>query len=1116
MAQSVKTSDANAPEETVVKQQDLLEALQRSKAEWETTFDAMSDWVSLLDVQTRTVVRTNRAGEAIVGLPLREIVGQHCCQLVHGTPEPIPDCPLTKMLQTHRRESVETRLPDGRWVVVTVDPVMDAEGNLVSTVHATRDITERKRAEEQIQYQATLLQQASDAIVATDTEYNILSWNRAAEALYGWRADEVLGRPMGEVARPEYPFVPRETVIKEFLEKGIWRGQVVHRRRDDAAMHILSTVSQIKDSAGNLVGAVAVNRDITERVQAEESLRESEEALRRHADRLRTLHEIDQAILEARSPEAIAEAALHHLRMLIPCSRASATTYDLSAQEPEATVLAVDSDHRLLLNAGKTFQPDPEMVAGLRNGVEIRVPDTRKISDPVSADRLVIEEGIRSFLNVPLIARGELIGSLTLGSEEPDAFGEEEIEIAREVAGPLAIALQQARLYEEARRHAGRMASVVRVGQALGTTLDIAKLYEIAYEQIGNLLDSPGFGLFTYDATAQLLHPMIVLGDGKPLDVSSLGPIMLEPETGPQSRAIVSQKPVIIPDIQAERDRIKTYKDLQTESRKPARSVLVVPLVIDEQVIGTVQLQSYQTDLYTEEDAQLLSGIANQLALALQNARLYEEARCKAEESAALLATAQAIASLDLDTVLNTIAAQVKALFQADGSRIHLVEPDGEALRCVVALHQRAERALACKLKLGEGMTGRVALRGEAEIVHQTLVDPGAIQMPGTPVEPESVALAPLKIRGQVMGVLTVTRLGEDRPFAPGDLAFLTAFANQATLSIRNARLYEEVQRHAEELEQRVAERTAELQEHVAYIEELNRALANLLEDVQAANRQAERMARQLAETNVELESFAYSVSHDLRAPLRAMQGFAEALLEDYGDRLDEVGQDYANRIVRATQRMDELIEDLLAYSWLGRVDVRLRTVSLGAVVAEALVPLETEIAQAEAVVVVEEPLPAVLAHHSTLVQVVTNLLTNAIKFVEPGVQPHVRIWAAMSRGAGEPGETGRPGAEEMGRPGDREQLSVPESEIQNLNWIRLWVEDNGIGIAPEHRERVFRVFERLHGIETYPGTGIGLAIVRKGVERMGGRVGIESEIGQGSRFWVELRGGRRSLVRGA
>jgi len=586
MAQSVKTSDANAPEETVVKQQDLLEALQRSKAEWETTFDAMSDWVSLLDVQTRTVVRTNRAGEAIVGLPLREIVGQHCCQLVHGTPEPIPDCPLTKMLQTHRRESVETRLPDGRWVVVTVDPVMDAEGNLVSTVHATRDITERKRAEEQIQYQATLLQQASDAIVATDTEYNILSWNRAAEALYGWRADEVLGRPMGEVARPEYPFVPRETVIKEFLEKGIWRGQVVHRRRDDAAMHILSTVSQIKDSAGNLVGAVAVNRDITERVQAEESLRESEEkfrlafhtspdsvninrvedglyvdinegftaitgytredvvgktsleiniwddpqdrerlvaglrkdgfvnnlearfrmkdgrvvsglmsasmmtiggvphilsvtrdieelkqaeeALRRHADRLRTLHEIDQAILEARSPEAIAEAALHHLRMLIPCSRASATTYDLSAQEPEATVLAVDSDHRLLLNAGKTFQPDPEMVAGLRNGVEIRVPDTRKISDPVSADRLVIEEGIRSFLNVPLIARGELIGSLTLGSEEPDAFGEEEIEIAREVAGPLAIALQQARLYEEARRHAGRMASVVRVGQALG------------------------------------------------------------------------------------------------------------------------------------------------------------------------------------------------------------------------------------------------------------------------------------------------------------------------------------------------------------------------------------------------------------------------------------------------------------------------------------------------------------------------------------------------------------------------------------------------------------------------------------------------------------------------
>ncbi len=110
------------------------------------------------------------------------------------------------------------------------------------------------------------------------------------------------------------------------------------------------------------------------------------------------------------------------------------------------------------------------------------------------------------------------------------------------------------------------------------------------------------------------------------------------------------------------------------------------------------------------------------------------------------------------------------------------------------------------------------------------------------------------------------------------------------------------------------------------------------------------------------------------------------------------------------------------------------------------------------------------MGHHSTLVQVIDNLLANARKFVRPGEQPRIVV--------------------EAERRGD---------------WVRLWVEDHGIGIAPEHQERIFRVFERLHGIETYPGTGIGLAIVKKGVERMGGRAGVESAPDSGSRFWIEL-----------
>lgn len=240
--------------------------------------------------------------------------------------------------------------------------------------------------------------------------------------------------------------------------------------------------------------------------------------------------------------------------------------------------------------------------------------------------------------------------------------------------------------------------------------------------------------------------------------------------------------------------------------------------------------------------------------------------------------------------------------------------------------------------------------------------------------------------------------------------------------------------------------------------------------------RRVSRRTRQLAEMNQEMEAFAYSVSHDLRAPLRAMQGFAQALQEDFADQLDPLAQQYCRRIVAAAARMDTLILDLLAYSHISRAHLQLQPLSLAAALQEALSMLEVEIRESQAQVVIKTPLPWVRAHPATLGQVVSNLLSNAIKFVEPGVRPQVEVWA-------EPQEEG----------------------IKKRRWVRLWVADNGIGIDPAHQERIFRVFERLHGIEAYPGTGIGLAIVKKGIERMGGRVGVESRLEAGSRFWVEL-----------
>ena len=258
--------------------------------------------------------------------------------------------------------------------------------------------------------------------------------------------------------------------------------------------------------------------------------------------------------------------------------------------------------------------------------------------------------------------------------------------------------------------------------------------------------------------------------------------------------------------------------------------------------------------------------------------------------------------------------------------------------------------------------------------------------------------------------------------------------ATQLSVAIRQARLQENLRRHAETLEQRVEERTQELRER-----------------------------------NTELESFAYTVSHDLRSPLRTMQTFASVLLDDFAGDFPPEARQYTERIAAAAARMDELISDLLEYARVTRTAVELGPVALAHVVSEVLEQIAGFVAERDAEVVVE-PLPSVLGHHRTLLQVLGNLLSNAIKFVADGVRPKVVVRAEAR--------------------GDR---------------VRLWVEDNGIGIAPEYHERVFQVFERLHGGAAYAGTGIGLAIVHKSVRRMNGALGLESRPGEGSRFWLEL-----------
>ena len=275
-----------------------------------------------------------------------------------------------------------------------------------------------------------------------------------------------------------------------------------------------------------------------------------------------------------------------------------------------------------------------------------------------------------------------------------------------------------------------------------------------------------------------------------------------------------------------------------------------------------------------------------------------------------------------------------------------------------------------------------------------------------------------------------------ERPFRPGTLVSTIEVALRARRRQYQIRdLLDERARHLEQLERRVQERTADLRE-----------------------------------LNIHLESLVYTVAHDLRTPLRGIQGYSKLLLDDCGPSLNEMGKRHLARIEAAAERMDNLVIDLMAYGRIARAEIQLTSVNMEEAWKAAVSQCETLIETRRANIKSVPPYPQVHAHLPTLSQVLANLLNNALRFVPRNVSPEVSFW----------------------------------SEDTGNGHVRVSVKDNGIGIAPEHHERIFRLFERVETLNE-PGTGVGLSIVRKGVERMRGRVGLDSAPGQGSRFWIEL-----------
>jgi signal transduction histidine kinase len=280
---------------------------------------------------------------------------------------------------------------------------------------------------------------------------------------------------------------------------------------------------------------------------------------------------------------------------------------------------------------------------------------------------------------------------------------------------------------------------------------------------------------------------------------------------------------------------------------------------------------------------------------------------------------------------------------------------------------------------------------------------------------------------------------------------------------------------------------------------QLHKAKEELGEHAQLLEARVQERTARLRETISELETFSYTIAHDLRAPARGMAGYCEVLLEDFADNLSPAARSVVQKIARASSRMEMLTRDLLEFSRISTEEIVLAPVEIGSLIEELAALRLPEVRKA---ITVHTPLHPVRAHPGLLQHVFSNLIDNAVKFVHPATPPRITIFTELVS-HGSPNTRSRPLFFSSTEQPSAE--APPVLEEKPPQHVRIWVLDEGIGIPREAHQKIFGIFERGPTADVYEGTGIGLAIVARAMQRMGGTCGVGSEPGKGSRFWLEL-----------
>lgn len=755
------------------------------------------------------------------------------------------------------------------------------------------------------------------------------------------------------------------------------------------------------------------------------------ERTQKQRTRLAALHQVDLNLNMSLEQDQVLQAVLKGALQLTQGQVARIFIHDQDRQAFTSGWEYTENGQLCLID----YRPSPDEVDShvVETGEVLAIEDTSEPGSLIAFGD--VKESINAAVGVPLLHTGESLGVLDIGFYSPRAFDGDELETLRLLGNRAAAGLDNACLFKEAVRERERARTLLETVETLSATLRIDLLLERVLNGLQQVIPHNA-------ASISLVHEQVCWS------VASRGQLYISSgrfslEEFPQMQRIIQERiPVIIPDTQDE-----AYM-FPVESPGPVRAWMGVPLISDDEVTGVLMVESHQPNAYDEDMARFALVFARQVALAIENSRLYEQTRAQLREATLLHSVMVALAStLDVDQILPYMARSLCEILNVSCAEIYNLDEESKTIN-IIAYHIDVETGELDRTPKPEQLLALDDFPSAVEALYARHPTQVSITAP----EPDSRDLAmlnahgakatlilPMIARDRVLGFAQVWETQIPRRFTEAEIAVAQTLVHPASIAMDNARLFEEVEAARLELQAR----------------------AEALEEANVRLQELDQLKLQ----------FLARVSHELRTPLNSIIGFSEVLLEGTVGEMTPQMKECVQIILTNGEHLLTLINDILDLSRIdaGRVELYLSTFSAGELLEEAEETIRPMVEKKSQSLSVShaDGIPSITGDRFRIKQILLNLLSNANKFTpEKG---------AITLSCG-----------------------LPDPET-----ILFAVTDNGIGISMEDQKILFEDFRQVDGSVTRKasGAGLGLAISKRLVEMHGGRIWVESEHEKGATF---------------